>query len=160
MRGSSPRVWGQVAKLLCDFGIMRIIPTRVGTRQQRHNSRHRRTDHPHACGDKIGGTASGYFNLGSSPRVWGQDELKNGEFSYMRIIPTRVGTRAGQEQVQHELRDHPHACGDKATYQDRHGDWHGSSPRVWGQDHRFRCYAVTYRIIPTRVGTSRYRFRC
>ena len=87
--------------------------------------------------------------------MWGQDELKNGEFSYMRIIPTRVGTRAGQEQVQHELRDHPHACGDKATYQDRHGDWHGSSPRVWGQDHRFRCYAVTYRIIPTRVGTSK-----
>ena len=73
MRGSSPRVWGQVAKLLCDLGIMRIIPTRVGTRQQRHNSRHRRTDHPHAYGDKRIKKILKGIAKGSSPRVWGQD---------------------------------------------------------------------------------------
>ena len=73
MRGSSPRVWGQVAKLLCDLGIMRIIPTRVGTRLNSASIIPSIPHHPHACGDK---TTAPYLTTpqdGSSPRVWGQD---------------------------------------------------------------------------------------
>ena len=70
--GSSPRVWGQVLPLtpLPLFG--RIIPTRVGTSCWGCGSGSEGRDHPHACGDKESCPASSLFELGSSPRVWGQ----------------------------------------------------------------------------------------
>ena len=50
--GSSPRVWGQDIKKAVACDCRRIIPTRVGTRPQRHGIHRRGRDHPHACGDK------------------------------------------------------------------------------------------------------------
>ena len=51
-RGSSPRVWGQVAGQLARVVSAGIIPTRVGT-SCRHIVRvYAHRDHPHACGDK------------------------------------------------------------------------------------------------------------
>ena len=51
-RGSSPRVWGQVYFQAAYRLSSRIIPTRVGTSDERHNDRYGIEDHPHACGDK------------------------------------------------------------------------------------------------------------
>ena len=72
-------------------------------------------DHPHAYGDKRTIYSGSHDKRGSSPRVWGQDELKNGEFAYMGIIPTRMGTRSIVERRQWTKKDHPHAYGDKLT---------------------------------------------
>ena len=73
LKGSSPRVWGQVCTVFYCFVKSRIIPTRVGTSMSAFLSRVPVKDHPHACGDKHL-TASGYrCKKGSSPRVWGQD---------------------------------------------------------------------------------------
>ena len=38
LRGSSPRVWGQVRPINSHLDIERIIPTRMGTRKRRSNS--------------------------------------------------------------------------------------------------------------------------
>ena len=65
-----------------------------------------------------------------------------------------MGTRIVELFDREIERDHPHAYGDKEMQVNYGLGAEGSSPRVWGQDHRFRCYAVTYRIIPTRMGTS------
>ena len=65
-----------------------------------------------------------------------------------------MGTRYDAPRMENIRKDHPHAYGDKKDDQYLIVSAKGSSPRVWGQDHRFRCYAVTYRIIPTRMGTS------
>ena len=70
--GSSPRVWGQGLtewERLLNVG---IIPTRMGTRNQKNTQTFFLRDHPHAYGDKsiVDGQTSG--NSGSSPRVWGQ----------------------------------------------------------------------------------------
>ena len=127
-------MWGQDSILRLSFRLFLIIPTRVGTRQQRHNSRHRRTDHPHAYGDKLRGYCLVLSSMGSSPRVWGQ--------VYPRFPDIYKG------------RDHPHACGDKSQSVQVNVSTTGSSPRVWGQDYRLRRYTITYGIIPTRVGTS------
>ena len=53
-RGSSPRVWGQDYFIHGWSIYWRIIPTRVGTRACALPFLQRRTDHPHACGDKRG----------------------------------------------------------------------------------------------------------
>ena len=50
--GSSPRVWGQVTVYTCHTLKVRIIPTRVGTRNVLTDKTVSKQDHPHACGDK------------------------------------------------------------------------------------------------------------
>ena len=50
--GSSPRVWGQDIVLRVGSKIIRIIPTRMGTRNDLAVNRRSPWDHPHAYGDK------------------------------------------------------------------------------------------------------------
>ena len=52
VRGSSPRVWGQVDKQIRDVATTGIIPTRMGTSDDLSDSDKRTGDHPHAYGDK------------------------------------------------------------------------------------------------------------
>ena len=72
IRGSSPRVWGQVYEAQDNAMNYRIIPTRMGTRWSK--------------ADK---TTSA---IGSSPRVWGQVQDEFASQERRRIIPTRMGT--------------------------------------------------------------------
>ena len=55
-----------------------------------------------------------------------------------------------------ELKDHPHAYGDKVLVLLHHQSAEGSSPRVWGQGHHCLHPLNPARIIPTRMGTSPY----
>ena len=154
VRGSSPRVWGQVFIDRTTTWHARIIPTRVGTRHYPANLSKTAGDHPHACGDKSSLSFLAKEEQGSSPRVWGQ-ALATSSSSYGRgIIPTRVGTSTHLRAKSLSAQDHPHACGDKQLATCFTTLTLGSSPRVWGQ---VRCAAAILRverIIPTRVGTS------
>ena len=92
-QGSSPRVWGQDFCKFVYFSIVRIIPTRVGTRDHLRTASAVSWDHPHACEDKEIKPVELRTVTGSSPRVWGQGEFRNWWAELNRIIPTRVGTR-------------------------------------------------------------------
>ena len=72
-------------------------------------------------------------NLGSSPRVWGQE------------------SRHSWSWQMHG--DHPHACGDKSVGFGGESALTGSSPRVWGQADYLKTALPALGIIPTRVGT-------
>ena len=113
LRGSSPRVWGQVVNVEFDPKKKRIIPTRVGTREKELKPYKKVQDHPHACGDKQSLSQRTSQAQGSSPRVWGQ--VSSGETWRVPcgIIPTRVGTRTFSKRASLLYKDHPHACGDK-----------------------------------------------
>ena len=97
--GSSPRVWGQVLNVVQVCHFMRIIPTRVGTRHFPTFRVYYRWDHPHACGDKDFDAALKAGVKGSSPRVWGQDLHRSISCTAGGIIPTRVGTSAGERRL-------------------------------------------------------------
>ena len=133
MKGSSPRVWGQVrsdSKYSPKYG---IIPTRMGTSRMLLLCPHRAQDHPHAYGDKQLYCRRCVCIVGSSPRVWGQEAFQFAVQHPSGIIPTRMGTRALSVKKTLYAKDHPHAYGDKngrATQRKR---------KVW--------------IIPTRMGT-------
>ena len=131
-----------------------IIPTRVGTRKSCHQWVTVIWDHPHACGDKLTLTLQSICQIGSSPRVWGQDCCKYNFNPILRIIPTRVGTSIISFRPEGRERDHPHACGDKFEVFPLVSLSIGSSPRVWGQAEGVPSRFIVYRIIPTRVGTS------
>ncbi len=86
--------------------------------------------------------------------MWGQGAVGASKSSCHAIIPTRVGTRV---QVLTNIKlsgDHPHACGDKCAKACMPLLRIESSPRVWGQGATMGNTAFSYRIIPTRVGTS------
>ena len=135
-QGSSPRVWGQGTSTPTGIHLIRIIPTRVGTRKRCYLGNGKIKDHPHACGDKSYPTSRYLPKTGSSPRVWGQGLYSLLVILLVGIIPTRVGT---------SLRN--------ILYQKY---WVGSSPRVWGQG-QSKFYCAQYsRIIPTRVGTRMF----
>ena len=53
------------------------------------------------------------FKIGSSPRVWGQENRMWLNVGKLRIIPTRVGTSNIKFNKNEPSKDHPHACGDK-----------------------------------------------
>ena len=153
LRGSSPRVWGQVVIVCRVVKPCRIIPTRVGTSFCHRRDFKWAQDHPHACGDKNFADVSRSPIKGSSPRVWGQGCYIFTILTVGRIIPTRVGTRVLITSPQHTFKDHPHACGDKVVRAVLAGYRQGSSPRVWGQVRRTTTQALPMWIIPTRVGT-------
>ena len=91
--------------------------------------------------------------VGSSPRVWGQVLFSSCPYGCLRIIPTRMGTRIGENCVVIGNKDHPHAYGDKSFPEELTRSIPGSSPRVWGQVLPTRVNKVSYGIIPTRMGT-------
>ena len=112
-------------------------------------------DHPHACGDKFDRNDLLAVVSGSSPRVWGQADLRHYRVHHRGIIPTRVGTSSVFDVLQLLIEDHPHACGDKCSLPPNNRLCSGSSPRVWGQVIINAQRISPPRIIPTRVGTSR-----
>ena len=74
--GSSPRVWGQDHINGNRTDNRRIIPTRMGTSVRNRYFVFLRRDHPHAYGDKSLISLLPNTNLGSSPRVWGQERKR------------------------------------------------------------------------------------
>ena len=147
-------MWGQEYRRGVKVTDKGIIPTRVGTRTLFENKASWNKDHPHACGDKVSVPTVFLAERGSSPRVWGQDYFTHGWSIYWRIIPTRVGTSCCVRVRYAQLRDHPHACGDKIVFRSFAPLVSGSSPRVWGQVFVGNFYLSNAGIIPTRVGTS------
>ena len=127
-------MWGQdigTGKQITQKG---IIPTRVGTRKWAGHICEASRDHPHACGDKMRDILMLQKKEGSSPRVWGQVSYVLIFKWYVRIIPTRVGTRRFWSKQHPPELDHPHACGDKSFRKRKFPCPLGSSPRVWGQE--------------------------
>ena len=86
--------------------------------------------------------------------MWGQALRARLVRGTVRIIPTRVGTSCLGLTKACQIRDHPHACGDKDGCNGDRSFNKGSSPRVWGQDADLHTIFVKHGIIPTRVGTS------
>ena len=97
--GSSPRVWGQVSDKSTLKSVSRIIPTRMGTSLRQIHAKICVKDHPHAYGDKKLSYRFHKKGVGSSPRVWGQEQEHAQHLCLLWIIPTRMGTsRAVQRE--------------------------------------------------------------
>ena len=126
----------------------------MGTRSATGTDTRTDKDHPHACGDKFTARLLSANQMGSSPRVWGQESAVKICYRRFGIIPTRVGTSYDFLNLRGYKRDHPHACGDKAQAQQAVHRIAGSSPHVWGQVVSLGQLSHIAWIIPTRVGTS------
>ena len=91
MIGSSPRVWGTFEKNRQIQIGTRFIPTGVGNIYSSSLLSYPEPVHPHGCGEHLSKYISSLSVIGSSPRVWGTYEQRNGNRSSYRFIPTGVG---------------------------------------------------------------------
>ncbi|KFI94768.1 hypothetical protein BSCA_0823 [Bifidobacterium scardovii] len=193
-RGSSPRVRGQPPAYAISPVPSRIIPARAGptawrTSPARSTTDHPRacganefvvdfptlaSDHPRACGANIPGSTGKSISSGSSPRVRGQQLVRDDRGGHDRIIPARAGPTAPLRTSRWDGADHPRACGANLSDVMLLAAMFGSSPRVRGQPGRLclgpsdagssprvrgqlsmrtSCSSPT-RIIPARAGPT------
>ena len=89
--GPSPRVWGEQPRRPAPGHYCRTIPTRVGRTMRARSPRPALPDHPHACGENARLLFSQFWELGPSPRVWGEPSNTIIQVGRNRTIPTRVG---------------------------------------------------------------------
>ena len=116
--------------------------------------------HPHACGENEPKTPNSLRDAGTSPRVWGEPNLRAGWQTVRRDIPTRVGRTSSFSRTSFSSSGHPHACGENQEIDESSLFDAGTSPRVWGERARAVVVEKLDRDIPTRVGrTTRTRRR-
>ena len=152
--GSSPRLWGT---LHLDFGQMnveRFIPTPVGNTASSSFSRAISSVHPHACGEHEYSSTGVTCHLGSSPRLWGTQDLTFIQRDRDRFIPTPVGNTILRHPQRGARPVHPHACGEHSFFRLLPFDLLGSSPRLWGTLPIPELNSSEGRFIPTPVGNT------
>ena len=72
-----------------------------------------------------------------------------------RIIPAHAGQTQSHQRNGKEDADHPRACGANHVPQQDARQPRGSSPRMRGKPHCFRCRPYSPRIIPAHAGQTR-----
>ncbi len=152
--GPSPRVWGELRLSQSKETRWRTIPTRVGRTLSAPPAHPPRADHPHACGENVALAYYLPYNVGPSPRVWGEHCNPCQKIHRIRTIPTRVGRTKDATPCAPAAPDHPHACGENHAPVRNRRRFSGPSPRVWGERMRPRCPHSARRTIPTRVGRT------
>ena len=105
-------------------------------------------------GDSRGPPTRAEGSLGSSPRAWGQRQVRHARPRRQRFIPTCVGTAGRGARPRRTGPVHPHVRGD--SFVSACAVWRpaGSSPRAWGQRNAHGKRVLFVRFIPTCVGTA------
>ncbi len=130
--GSSPRLWGTSEFVFERRDTSRFIPTPVGNVTMGRSARHRRSVHPHACGERSPRAGRPSSATGSSPRLWGTSSAGRRPQAGARFIPTPVGNVVLVLAHLFLISVHPHACGERPVSSPDTRVGHGSSPRLWG----------------------------
>ena len=132
IRGSSPRMWGTRRNACCSRCQTRFIPTHVGNTDSSLAATRVNPVHPHACGEHSLNRCHICPKPGSSPRMWGTQNVCCSGHNLLRFIPTHVGNTIIVTIKSFQYPVHPHACGEH--YEDVRADVaeSGSSPRMWG----------------------------
>ena len=112
--GSPPRMRGKGeggSAIGVYFG---ITPAHAGKSHRSAGRKHRKKDHPRACGEKKTKIARRIARMGSPPRMRGKEFTVTVENDRARITPAHAGKRRPPRRSASHLRDHPRACGEKA----------------------------------------------
>ncbi len=110
--GPSPRVWGEQSARTEVPELFRTIPTCVGRTMPEPLAVSRRPDHPHVCGENYRWRRWQAAHRGPSPRVWGEQLVRERQFQGFRTIPTCVGRTQVLSTRKSPFSDHPHVCGE------------------------------------------------
>ena len=152
--GSPPRVRGEVINHRIADLENRITPACAGRSVLYTDAGQIKEDHPRVCGEKLLFLRHVRRNLGSPPRVRGEDLTKDGHKLRQRITPACAGRRSLRPSPVILSMDHPRVCGEKqwAVAGGRRGL--GSPPRVRGEAAGNCIRNRKVRITPACAGRS------
>ena len=131
--GSPPRVWGNQGDAVANEWRNRFTPTCVGKSSRRRCYRSSAPVHPHVCGEIGYVHPHGHGDLGSPPRVWGNQRCPKCITGRYRFTPTCVGKSTRHQRHRARVMRFTPTCVGKSVAQ-----WgstvadDGSPPRVWG----------------------------
>ncbi len=152
-RGSSPRMRGTRRASRIPHMQDGIIPAHAGNTEFRHTTWLKSRDHPRACGEHPRLSHRRLLGRGSSPRMRGTQNVYLVSSVFAGIIPAHAGNtprdrrRSGGDtgiipahagntikhlRRNHNLRDHPRACGEHIVDSRYRSGLPGSSPRMRG----------------------------
>ena len=113
--GSSPRVRGKPAMLVCLASSTGLIPARAGKTPRWTSTPPPRPAHPRACGENVPASGSPVTVPGSSPRVRGKPRRRAPIHEHRRLIPARAGKTRERPGGVLGARAHPRACGENGV---------------------------------------------
>ena len=154
-RGSSPRGRGKHNLVIGHGSSERLIPARAGKTRRAPRGSCRRTAHPRAGGENVGGDPQELPNLGSSPRGRGKRFDWGVILSSMGLIPARAGKTVVADTKNFSRAAHPRAGGENLTPAGRLVIDGGSSPRGRGKLDPVDESLDEIRLIPARAGKTR-----
>ena len=134
--GSSPRVWGTRCRYSFRNQPLRFIPACVGNSISVNQRNTLTAVHPRVCGELDHLWVCGSTGYGSSPRVWGTPVLSVFAEFVIRFIPACVGNSRAKGDRPAFYTVHPRVCGELGAHPITVPVRVGSSPRVWGTQHR------------------------
>ena len=155
--GTSPRAWGEAAAAARTTAGGRNIPTGVGRSPAASAARLPWAEHPHGRGEKGAIAGRPVRVLGTSPRAWGEADLRRVLLQQFRNIPTGVGRSRRPATRCCPGSEHPHGRGEKAMKRTLTTVDLGTSPRAWGEAGAPPIRAQESRNIPTGVGRREAR---
>ncbi len=150
--GSTPRMWGNVLSMQFVEVNLRFNPTHVGKWVAPSATFSLVPVQPHACGEMAGSTAQVFRNLGSTPRMWGNDLRLFFSLIELRFNPTHVGKWEKKKTFDEIMTVQPHACGEMARFVLKSINLFGSTPRMWGNVFVNTLIFERFRFNPTHVG--------
>ena len=152
IKGSPPRVRGEVRHPAQAVFVPRITPACAGRSLIPNSDRISLKDHPRVCGEKARDSFGYVARRGSPPRVRGeactfiQGRKEDG------ITPACAGRRFRQKAMAIPCKDHPRVCGEKTTRTRSACMSVGSPPRVRGEASAMPVSARSSRITPACAG--------
>ena len=151
---SFPRMWDQRNRLATVCGLIRIIPTYVGSTLPPVPLVHLSANHSHVCGINLPALILD-ISLGESfPRMWDQQITANANSISDRIIPTYVGSTSHSPFTICSAANHSHVCGINGLLYSEMRRRFESFPRMWDQPSETGPRILKPRIIPTYVGST------
>ena len=114
IRGSPPRVRGEVSEEVFYKAQERITPACAGRSAAAGSATAAAGDHPRVCGEKSMSVSLMIFLLGSPPRVRGEAVDQRGQPHMRRITPACAGRSRETFLESYNPKDHPRVCGEKS----------------------------------------------
>ena len=146
---------GKLLGRVLDDPADRIIPAHAGQTGRVSPCRNPCSDHPRACGANPIPPEKWKGGRGSSPRMRGKQREQLDFERVFRIIPAHAGQTTFLNKTLANPADHPRACGANLIVFGVVHTHLGSSPRMRGKPHCFRCRPYSPRIIPAHAGQTR-----
>ena len=146
---------GQLFRNLITGSGKGITPADAGTTGFIHERNRLSPDHPRGCGDNARRIDQRLINVGSPPRMRGQQSSGQNEPRLRGITPADAGTTSAGQAAGLYNRDHPRGCGDNFLGIFRVALFRGSPPRMRGQPDYDTRLPDSHGITPADAGTTK-----